>query len=242
MKCYARILVPAQLLLVLLGVVLFAAAWRALVRIGILLIKRLRFKWRVARLRKLLSSVTSPNQAKMFVTRAHLPWPWSTVWLDGHFPGVRLPDHKRSSWMSLQFGEGMPTPIRGLTCDEAGIGGTLSFDAEPFRTWVPWEAVYAITSKIRGLHWSWTDDLDSATRMRVSSALYGKAWRCPACERAPLGDDRWICDGCGNSTNPFSTGNRCLTCGHADETGIRCPQCATCSRIDNWEVVETRAH
>lgn len=239
-KCYTTTFVPAQLLFVLLGLVLFIGAWHVLGRIGSLLIRRLQFKWRLARLQKLLPSVTSPHQAKMLVARAHRPWPWSIVWLDGHCPGVRLPENKRSSWMTLQFGDGMPTPIRGLTCDEAGIGGTLSFDAEPFRTWVPWEAVYAITSEFHELHWSWTEDLDSEIRARVSRAFYGRTWSCPTCERAPLGGDAWVCDGCGKSTNPFSTGNRCLECGH-DETGIKCPQCKTSSRIDEWQRGDTNA-
>ena len=94
-------------------------------------VRRLLFRWRLKRLEKALTKTASMNEAKMLIARAHLPWPWITIALDGFAPGVTVPEHKRSAWMALQFGDNMPTPIQGLICDENGIGGTLSFDGKP---------------------------------------------------------------------------------------------------------------
>jgi hypothetical protein len=40
----------------------------------------------------------------------------------------------------------MPIPIVDLEVTDAGLSGTLSFSRVPHRTYVPWSAVYAITS------------------------------------------------------------------------------------------------
>ena len=44
----------------------------------------------------------------------------------------------------LSYGLDMPVPIPDLVVDDAGISATLSFSREPFKTFVPWEAVVGI--------------------------------------------------------------------------------------------------
>jgi len=46
----------------------------------------------------------------------------------------------------LQYGRNMPIPIDALEVTDAGVSATLSFSRVPHRTYVPWSAVYAVTS------------------------------------------------------------------------------------------------
>lgn len=223
---------PAALY-VLFGATLLLAVGRLVLHLGQLSIRRLSFRQRLTRLREELAEAGPANRAKMLVARAHLPWPWATIWLDGSAHGVTVPDRKRSPFMTLQFGDGMPTPIRGLVCDEKGIGGMLSFDGEPSRIWVPWEAVYAIGSSVRKAQWSWAQDMKPESRSRVSTASYGKRLRCPGCDRAPFGDT-WVCEGCGTQMDPFLTGALCSSCGHTDRAGTQCPGCRDRFPIQDW--------
>jgi hypothetical protein len=43
----------------------------------------------------------------------------------------------------LSYGLDMPVPIPDLEVTDSGISATLSFSREPFKTFVPWEAVLA---------------------------------------------------------------------------------------------------
>jgi hypothetical protein len=168
----------------------------------------------------------------MLVAKAHLAWPWATLWLDGFFPGVVLPESHRNSSMCLQIGRGMPLPIPDLVCDEEGIGGTLTFDGQHFQTWIPWAAVYAIGSRLRQGYWSWLRDMDAETRSRVSKASYSKALSCPACRRAPFAEV-WLCDGCEKPIDPFAAGPRCEGCGHLNQ-GVQCLGCGKRFAIRDW--------
>ena len=148
----------------------------------------------------------------------------------GFAPDVAVPEHKRSSLLTLQFGSTMPTPIRNLTCNDDGIGGVLSFEREPFAVWVPWEAVYAIGRKPG---WSWIRHLDSQSRARVSAAYYKRPLRCPGCGRLPVGD-RWRCDGCNEAVDPFLNGAPCHECGRAIADEIQCLGCHLRFALDAW--------
>src|SRR5450755_3849137 len=150
----------------------------AVVHGGGLIARRVTFLWGLTRLRKPLSRAVSVNHEKMLIAQAHLRWRGALILLDGFASDVVVPEHKRSSWMTLQFGPNMPTPIRNLTCNQSGIGGVLSFEREPFQVWVPWEAVYAIGQKPGR---TWIRHLDSKSRARVSAAYYKRALRCPGC-------------------------------------------------------------
>lgn len=75
--------------------------------------------------------------------------------LDPRRAGVQLPDRLRHEpRVVLVYGKNLPTPIPDMQVTEAGIRGTLSFDATPHMTFVPWSAVFAIvTEDERGMLW-----------------------------------------------------------------------------------------
>ena len=67
------------------------------------------------------------------------------VHLDASAPRVLVPDHLRKPYLILEFGLNMAKPIRDLRLDGEGISGTLSFASSPYRVFVPWAAVYALS-------------------------------------------------------------------------------------------------
>lgn len=60
--------------------------------------------------------------------------------------GVVLPDDVRAAGevTCLQYGYGLPRPIRDLDITDIGIGATLSFGGVDSRTWIPWSAVFLV--------------------------------------------------------------------------------------------------
>jgi hypothetical protein len=219
---------------VAVAIVLVAVGGRAAFRVGRSTARRVALKRRLARLREDLPAAPSTNHAKMLVARALLPWPWATICLDGFAPGVDLPAEKRSSAMTLQLGEDMPVPIRGLICNQHGIGGTLSFDGKPARTWVPWEAVYAIGQSHERPEWGWTQAMEPESRARVSTALYQMSLRCPGCNRPPLGE-AWLCETCGERFDPF-VGAISSSCSHPTPQGVECAGCRQRFQLSEWRV------
>lgn len=209
---------------------------RFALRNGRAVFRKASWRRRRAELPAAVAKATSTNQAKMLVARALLPWPWATIWIDGFAPGVVVPEAKRSAWLVLQLGEDMPTPIGGLTCNEAGIGGTLSFDGQPANTWVPWEAVFAIGEDHRHAEWSWMTSMAPESRERVSRAIYGRSLRCPRCERPPLGDT-WVCDACEERFDPF-VGGVSSTCRHPTPEGVHCRGCGQLSPVAGWHAAD----
>lgn len=72
---------------------------------------------------------------------------WVSLHLDARRPGVVVPaPFSSQAHLVLQYGRNMPIPIVDLEVTDAGLSGTLSFSRVPHRTYVPWSAVYAITS------------------------------------------------------------------------------------------------
>jgi stringent starvation protein B len=72
---------------------------------------------------------------------------WVSLHLDARSPGVVVPaPFSSQAHLVLQYGRNMPIPIVDLEVTDAGLSGTLSFSRIPHRTYVPWSAVYAITS------------------------------------------------------------------------------------------------
>lgn len=70
-------------------------------------------------------------------------------------PDLKLPpglfkEEDPFSTVTLDYGLNMPIPIPDLKVDESGISATLSFDREPFVTFVPWEAVVGFASESSG--------------------------------------------------------------------------------------------
>ena len=57
-----------------------------------------------------------------------------------------IPSHLKSeSFVALQYGYNMPVPIRDLDISDQGISATLSFGTGPHWTFVPWDAVFAMS-------------------------------------------------------------------------------------------------
>jgi hypothetical protein len=84
-----------------------------------------------------------PSKLALFAGLLDDEWPY--VHFDARVAGVVVPDHlKDNPHVALQYGRGMPKPIRDLRFDERGISATLTFKGEPSATYVPWGAVYGI--------------------------------------------------------------------------------------------------
>jgi stringent starvation protein B len=67
------------------------------------------------------------------------------VHLDARREGVVLPARLLSDGhVRLNYGYHFSPAIPDLTIDDQGIRATLSFDRQPFGTFVPWSAVYLI--------------------------------------------------------------------------------------------------
>jgi stringent starvation protein B len=67
------------------------------------------------------------------------------VHLDARRDGVVLPARLLADGhVKLDYGYGLTPPIPDLEIDDHGIHATLSFNRVPFRTFVPWSAVYLI--------------------------------------------------------------------------------------------------
>ena len=61
-------------------------------------------------------------------------------------PGLEIPSFLKLP-LVLEYGLNMPNPIQELRWDDDGIHATLSFNQEPFDTFVPWNSVVAMTAK-----------------------------------------------------------------------------------------------
>ncbi len=71
---------------------------------------------------------------------------WASLHLDARCPGVVVPaPFSSEGHLVLQYGRAMPIPITDLEVTDAGVSATLSFSRVPHRTYVPWDAVYAVT-------------------------------------------------------------------------------------------------
>ena len=70
------------------------------------------------------------------------------VTLDARRDGVRVPDHLRdSSQLNLNFSKRFG--ISDFTYDDEAVSGTLSFGGVPTFCFVPWGAVYVLSSQSR---------------------------------------------------------------------------------------------
>jgi stringent starvation protein B len=70
---------------------------------------------------------------------------WVSIHLDARRDGVEVPDEFGDNrHLVLQYGQNMPIPIPDLDVTEKGVTATLSFSRTPYRTFVPWSAVYIV--------------------------------------------------------------------------------------------------
>jgi stringent starvation protein B len=81
------------------------------------------------------------------------------VHLDARRPGVLLPPRLLGeAHLRLDYGYGFQPAITDLVVDDDGIHATLSFNRQPFATYVPWTAVYVIAD-FDGNGAVWQDDI-----------------------------------------------------------------------------------
>ncbi len=72
---------------------------------------------------------------------------WVNIHLDARREDVVIPDGLRGTQhLVLTYGSNMPIPIIDLQVTKAGISATLSFNKEPYFTFIPWEAVYCVNN------------------------------------------------------------------------------------------------
>lgn len=65
------------------------------------------------------------------------------VFFNPRAEGVVVPEHVRAFVQTkFDYGEELPIPIPDLVIDDAGISATLSFNREPFKTFLPWAAIF----------------------------------------------------------------------------------------------------
>jgi hypothetical protein len=111
-----------------------------------------------------MSSSPSPPSKKE-VMLALLDRAEARVHLDARHAEVRLPERFRSEpHLRLDYGYGFEPPIPDLTVDDLGISATLSFNRQPFRTFVPWAAVYLIAD-FDGNGAVWQEDIPADLKM-----------------------------------------------------------------------------
>lgn len=81
------------------------------------------------------------------------------VHLDPRRPGVVLPQSRlKEKYLALDYGRNLSIPTTDVEVDGWGVRATLSFDRKPTVTFVPWDAVYAITDEY-GIGKVWTENL-----------------------------------------------------------------------------------
>ena len=89
-----------------------------------------------------------------------------------HFHGldeaVRMPKSKKTLCVILEYGLDMPIPIPELTIEDSGVFATLSFSGMRFQTFVPWDAVFAITDKATGRGIVWPSEIPGDLAAAVS--------------------------------------------------------------------------
>jgi stringent starvation protein B len=102
-----------------------------------------------------------PPPSKREVILALLERAEARVHLDARRPGVVLPPRfLGQAHLRLDYGYGFTPPIPDLVIDDEGIHATLSFNRQPFTTFVPWSAVYLIAD-FDGNGAVWQEDIPS---------------------------------------------------------------------------------
>jgi stringent starvation protein B len=114
---------------------------------------------------------TSPTKKDLML--ALLERAEASLHLDARRLGVILPAHLLSEpHVRLDYGYSLVPPIADLEVGDEGVSATLSFNRAPFRTFVPWGAVYAIADfEGHGAVWQEdipTDILDGVEREEVT--------------------------------------------------------------------------
>lgn len=149
---------------------------------------RLRPQQRETVLRWIALEVTAPNSApdKRLAFEHLLSQGSVAVHLDARHPAATVPAQFSSTdHLVLQYSlaTDWPVPIRDLSVDEEGIGATLSFNRVPFKTWVPWSAVYAISNE-DGMGKMWTEEAPEGLRKLLNDDQAAATRAPPGAKRA----------------------------------------------------------
>ena len=95
------------------------------------------------------------------------------VHLDARRPGVMLPSRfLGEAHLRLDYGYGFAPPIADLIVDDEGVRATLSFNRQPFATFVPWSAVYLIAD-FDGNGAVWQEDIPPDLLLDASTSPQG---------------------------------------------------------------------
>jgi hypothetical protein len=98
------------------------------------------------------------------------------VHLDARRDGVVLPTRfLADGHVRLDYGYHFTPPIPDLVVDDDGVHATLSFNRQPFSTFVPWSAIYLIAD-FDGNGAVWQDDIppDLLDKGEVGEAAPGE--------------------------------------------------------------------
>lgn len=137
--------------------------------------------------------------------------------LDPRRDYVNIPRQLRQvPHLILEYGFDLPTPITDLFLSEQGLEATLSINRSPVFTFIPWAAVFAISTTDTCEVAVWTTDVPpevqlglpvetSRSKPRLSLVPDEK----PRLSLVPLGG------GCGEPAGPV----------HCGEGDVRCPDC-----------------
>jgi hypothetical protein len=114
------------------------------------------------------SSHSSPDDKRRFFN--HMLTDVAIVRL--HFHGldeaVRMPKSKKTLCVIFEYGLNMPVPIPDLSIESSGVFAKLSFSGMQFQTFVPWDAVFAITDKETGRGIVWPSEIPEGLGVAVS--------------------------------------------------------------------------
>ncbi|HZS40891.1 MAG TPA: ClpXP protease specificity-enhancing factor SspB [Polyangia bacterium] len=125
--------------------------------------------------------------SKREVMQALLERAEARVHLDARRDGVLLPERLRSDGhVRLDYGYGFQPPIPDLVIDDDGIHATLSFNRVPFRTFVPWSAIYLIAD-FDGNGAVWQEDIP-VDLLDVAEPGAGEKSASPSASPSPTDD------------------------------------------------------
>jgi Stringent starvation protein B len=107
------------------------------------------------------------------------------VHLDARRPGVALPPRfLDQAHLRLDYGYGFTPPIPDLVIGDDGIHATLSFNRQPFATFVPWSAIYLIAD-FEGNGAVWQEDIPADLRVEQDAGGAPPSQQPPEPEKPP---------------------------------------------------------
>ena len=116
---------------------------------------------------------------------------WVSIHLDARREGVEVPsEFADNRHLVLQYGQNMPIPIPDLAVNDKGVSATLSFSRTPYRTFVPWSAIYIVAcTDGRGILYYEDVPEDVSLVARPVDAKTGEPMEAAVLDTSDLDDD-----------------------------------------------------